>query len=202
MRAERSLARRLRARVCRADALSMVVVAGCVIFHRRQLLLREPRIPPPSFYFFFTLLLASSSRQSPLVGLLHPSLFVSQPLLLLLPLLPLSHRCRSSSFSLSFSFFFLFLFSPSFRTLGRTVSFSFFPSVVNIRRGHADLRFADLAFGAHRNTEMRTFLMQRKTGTPVPARVCAQTIILRNDFQRRSPAKEETRKVTFGSHWR
>ena len=69
---------RLRARVCRADALPMV--AGCVIFHRRQLLLREPRIPPPSFCSF------DPSRFLPSRS---PSSFTlrSQPLLLLLLLL-------------------------------------------------------------------------------------------------------------------
>ena len=87
---------RLRARVCRADALPMV--AGCVIFHRRQLLLREPRIPPPSFCSF------DPSRFLPSRS---PSSFTlrSQPLLLLLLLLLLLVD-PSLSFSLPLSFSF------------------------------------------------------------------------------------------------
>lgn len=66
--------RRLRARVCRADALAMAVVAGCVIFHRRQLLLREPRIPPPSF-----LLLRAPVARPPSVSFILHSSFAVQP---------------------------------------------------------------------------------------------------------------------------
>lgn len=134
---------RLRARVCRADALAMAVVAGCVIFHRRQLLLRELRIPPPSFCFFdrsrffasrspssFTLRFATAASAVAAVAVPRLSLFLSFP-----------------------------------RALPGVASLSFSPSVANIRnvcRGHAtghqlhDLRFADLASRVHRHTGMRS----------------------------------------------